>query len=372
MSTEFKAPNMKEVLEEEALAADDEVEIIPAAEVRHWKLPAGLAEWDGREMDYPAKLGEPHGVAQALLPGLTGPACLFRKHMTFLCPCGCSARPSHLASCAVMRFDGSYSRVVIARAYAMRSVLLGIGYPEQCVPRVDNPPVLPPALGAALAKEYKGDNAGIRWVLEEEDRVSKLRFGDYEAFVRTKDGDDIMVGPKRTRMLKGAKPGPMSPLPWQTPLMMLYTAEKSRLELSDAAREVLPNDEIAEAIKLTWKGLLLKYYQDKAAADQAEAKQAAPAVAETPVSPVPDFEMILGKQDTPPEATGGGTAPPFGPVRSDGEESEEEGEEEQTPAKNTRHAATPRSTPKAKATRRSKRPASVTKGSQEPQAKKRK
>ena len=269
-----------------------------------WAPPPGLGEWALR-----SQLS-----GEATYPGIPGPVCAYRFGMKMLCPCGYVSPLNHCSGCPKAKFDGIFYRTVLHRAMTMWDALEASGYPPACIPDVTMPPPLDGKLLAALVE--RGVSAH-QWVLEEEDRIAKNEFGDCEAFFRTYSGAKIVLGSQRMEILKGADPGPLHRLPWQTPLVMLYEAEAARLQLPEEQRGDEEHFDRVKALK--WKGILLKQYQDaaRALADAAAAENTADekGMAVTDGSNnQPDVIDLLGVQDSPDsketEPKGAGDAKP--------------------------------------------------------------
>jgi hypothetical protein len=289
-----KKEKMAILYEEAHIAANNEsVEGLDGM-TEAWPLPPGLGEWKPREK-----------AAGSNYPGIKGPICEYRQGMVLKCPCGIVGPPNHCGGCRFMKFDGAFYRVVLHRACTMHAALKGAGYPAECVPEVVMPPCLPPELLGTLVDS---GIPAVKWVLEEEDRVAKGEFGDYEAYVRTPGGVAIAIGKNRKKILKGAGTGSLSRLPWQTPLVMLYEAESKRQQLPSEER----GDEEAfrRLLALKWKGILLQQYQNAAKEEQekAAAMKGAPVGAPDLSKVQPNVVDLLGIQDSPAASEGSKSA----------------------------------------------------------------
>ena len=282
---------LNRLLEEEAqlVAPKDTIIELKESAKRKFGLPPGLAAWDDRTRLVPKDPG--------IVPGFRGPACEFRQGMMFLCPCGKVAAPNHFSSCVVTKIDGGYARVVVQRAADMQQALIEAGYPITCVPSLQRPPRLPHPLLGALSSKYTTESQMIRWVLEEEDRVARNEFGDYEAYCRTPQGQDVVIGSQRRKILKGGSHPPLSQLPWQTPLMMLYDAEQRRRKLPASKRG--QDATFTAFVAQKWKVILQRYYQSAAAQASEAALKAREDTTPGGRAKMPDFTALLGVQASP-------------------------------------------------------------------------
>ena len=288
------------------------------ADGKSWPLPEGLAQWPVRDA-WPSP--------KKSLLGVRGPCMYWRVGMTVVCPCGNEESTVHCPNCPAARVDGAFSDVVLDRASSMQAILLDLGFPAECVVPVERPPRLAPRLLLAIAKsQTKVSNKealASKWVLEEEDRVLKGQFGDYEAHIRTPADKDVVIGPGRKEPFS-AIPETRLQLPWQMPAMMVYQAlqllgkcpvvEETELpggnaepgsptggvegvELPPVTQEL--KDKLTAAAQSGWKILLRRHWE---AMEPAEEKEAPLVAVETPskMEEVPtDLAATVGGSNTP-------------------------------------------------------------------------